>query len=148
MHQRQLKHPIEIYFKILEDVLQRSFRTIFSQKTWNAVNDGSVKPHKVIMLNVFHHLKLHHEGAIEISRNHNFLNGDGVAFITTDGDENLLIEIFRIDRLKQSIDDVKLLLDDDDLTHQLRTRSGVYGTANLIGRWHWNHFIPVDSPSH
>lgn len=53
------------------------------------------------MLNVLHRLKLHHEGPIEISRNHNLLYSDGVALIASNRDEDLLIELFRVDRLQQ-----------------------------------------------
>lgn len=87
---------------ILEDVLETSFGAIFSQDAWYAVNDGAVKSHEMVMLNVLHRLQFHHKRAVEIYWNVDFLYGARVALVGSNWNEYLLIghELFREARLE------------------------------------------------
>lgn len=64
MHQRQLEHPIKTDFVIFQDVLKRPFGAIFSQQARHDLDDCSIEPHQVVVLNVFHSFQLLHELAI------------------------------------------------------------------------------------
>lgn len=102
MHQRQFKHPIEVDFMILKNVLKRPLRTVFSQHTGDTIDNGAIESHEMIVLYVLHCFEFHHQRTSEINWNKNLFHSHGVAFVTADGDENLTIvyQVFRIHRLR------------------------------------------------